>query len=103
MHEPPPIGPIQISHSSEAGAMDNIYPTPKQAGVRIPSHLIKDRFCAGFHHGLKGGQLHEVEYLRLSFREGFRAAKLYLRQVRRSRGILEFPVRWKVRMKATNN
>ena len=80
--------------------MDNIYPTPQQAGIRIPSHLIKDRFCAGFQHGLKGGQLYEVEYLRLSFREGFRAAKLYLRQVRRSRGILDFPVRWRVRTKA---
>ena len=83
--------------------MDNIYPTPKQAGIRIPSHLIKDRFCAGFQHGLKGGQLHEVEYLRLSFREGFRAAKLYLRQVRRSRGVVEFPVRWRVRTKAHCN
>lgn len=83
--------------------MDTIYPTPQQAGVRIPSHLIKDRFCAGFQHGLKGGQLHQVEYLRLSFREGFRAAKLYLRQVRRSRGILEFPVCWRMRMKATPN
>ena len=75
--------------------MDNIYPTPQQAGIRNPSHLIKDRFCAGFMHGLKGGHLHEVEYLRLSFREGFRAAKLYLREVRHSRGILDLPVRWK--------
>jgi hypothetical protein len=83
--------------------MDNIYPTPQEAGVRIPFHLMKDRFCAGFHHGLKGGQLDEVEYMRLSFRDGFRAAKLYLRRVRRSRGILEFPVRWRVRMKATRN
>jgi hypothetical protein len=83
--------------------MDHIYPTPQQAGVRIPSHLIKDRFCAGFQHALKGGQLHEVEYMRLSFREGFRAAKLYLRQVRRSRGIIEFPVRYQVRMKANCN
>lgn len=103
MHEPSPIGSIQISYSSETGAMDDIYPTPQQAGIRIPSHLKKDRFCAGFHHGLKGGQLDEVEYMRLSFREGFRAAKLYLRQVRRSRGIIDFPVRWRMRMKATCN
>jgi hypothetical protein len=37
--------------------------------------------------------------MRLSFREGYRAAKLYLRALRRSRGILEFPARWRVRMK----
>jgi hypothetical protein len=52
MHDPPPIGSIQIDHSSEVGAMDNLYPTPQQAGIRIPSHLMKDRFCAGFNHGL---------------------------------------------------
>lgn len=83
--------------------MENTYPTPQEAGIRIPRHLMKDRFCAGFYHGLKGGHLDEVEYMRLSFREGFRAAKLYLREVRRSRGILEFPVRWRLRMKLACN
>jgi hypothetical protein len=81
--------------------MDNCYPNPQEAGVRIPPHLKKERFCAGFRHGLSGGQLHKVEYMRLSFREGFRAAKLYLRALRRSRGILEFPARWHVRMRAS--
>ncbi len=76
------------------------YPNPQEAGVRIPPHLMEERFCAGFRHGLKGGQLNRVEYLRLSFREGFRAAKLYLREVRRSRGILEFPARWHIRVTA---
>ena len=80
--------------------MEYSYPNPQEAGIRIPSHLMKERFCAGFRHGLQGGQLDKVEYMRLSFREGFRAAKLYLRAVRRSRGILEFPGRWRVRMKA---
>ncbi len=80
--------------------MENGYPSPQEAGIRIPSHVMKDRFCAGFRHGLQGRHLDKVEYLRLSFREGFRASKLYLRALRRSRGILEFPTRWRVRMKA---
>jgi hypothetical protein len=79
--------------------MEYSYPSPQEAGIRIPSHLMEDRFCAGFRHGLQGGQLDRVEYMRLSFREGYRAAKLYLRAVRRSRGILEFPARWRMRMK----
>jgi len=78
--------------------MENVYPKPQEVGVRIPPHLKQERFCAGFRHGLEGGQLDKVEYMRLSFREGFRAAKLYLRELRRSRGVLDFPARWKVHM-----
>ena len=78
--------------------MDIRYPTPEEAGIRVPPHLKQERFCAGFRHGLKGGQLNRVEYMRPSFREGFRAAKLYLREVRRSQGILDLPLRWKVRL-----
>jgi hypothetical protein len=80
--------------------MDICYPSPQEAGVRIPFYVKKDCFCAGFRHGLSGGQLDRVEYMKLSFREGFRASKLYLRELRRSQGILEFPARWKVRMHA---
>jgi hypothetical protein len=78
--------------------MDNAYPSPMEVGIRIPPTLKQDRFCAGFRHGLKGGQLDRVEYMKLSFREGFRASKLYLRELRRSRGILECPARWRLRM-----
>jgi len=78
--------------------MDYSYPTPQEVGIRIAPHLRTDRFCAGFEHGLRGGQLHRVEYMRLSFREGYRASKLYLRELRRSRGILDFPARWKLRL-----
>ena len=80
--------------------MENRYPSPQEAGIRIPFHVKQDRFCAGFRHGLDGGQLDRVGYMKLSFREGFRASKLYLRELRRSQGILEFPARWKVRMRA---
>jgi hypothetical protein len=81
--------------------MEYCYPDPDEVGIRIPPHLVRERFCAGFLHGLKGGQLDHAEYLRLSFREGFRASRLYLRALRRTRGILQFPARWRVRLKAT--
>jgi hypothetical protein len=74
-------------------------PTPEDIGLRIPRHLMEDRFRQGFHHALTGGQINQVEQLRLSFREGYRAGKLYLKAVRRRRGIVEFPVTGKVRMR----
>jgi hypothetical protein len=75
-------------------------PTPDDIGLRIPPHLKADRFRSGFHHALAGGQITQVEQLRLSFREGYRAGKLYLKEVRRSQGIVEFPVVGKIRMRA---
>jgi hypothetical protein len=75
------------------------YPAPAEAGIAIPPHLLADRFAAGFNHGLKGGQLDHVEYFRRSFRLGFRAAKLYLREARRQQGVLEFPARYRVRLR----
>ena len=74
------------------------YPTPQDLGLRIPATLRRDRFCRGFDHALRGGQLDQVEYFRLSFRMGFRAAKLFLREERRRRGILEYPLRRRVRL-----
>lgn len=75
-------------------------PTPADIGLRVPAHLIADRFCSGFHHALSGGQINKVEQLRLSFREGFRAGKLYLKELRRRKGIIAFPVMGKIRMRA---
>lgn len=72
------------------------YPTPETVGLKVPPHLRADRFSAGFDHGVKGGQLDNVDYFRLSFRLGFRAAKLYLRELRRQNGVVEFP-RWRMR------
>ncbi len=76
------------------------YPTPTDIGMRVPRNLRAERFNTGFHHGVRGGQLDQVEYFRLSFRLGFRAAKLYLREVRRKQGIREFPLRVRIRLKA---
>jgi hypothetical protein len=80
--------------------MEYSYPDPEDIGIRIPPHVQKDRFCAGFRHGLSGGQLDRIEYLKQSFREGFRASRLYLSELRRARGILEFPARWRIRLRA---
>jgi hypothetical protein len=80
--------------------MAGFYPSPMDVGVKIPPHVKVAAFCAGFEHGLKGGQLDKVEYMRFSFREGFRASRFFLRDYRRVQGILDFPARWKVRLKA---
>ncbi|OGI39605.1 MAG: hypothetical protein A2140_06850 [Candidatus Muproteobacteria bacterium RBG_16_62_13] len=77
------------------------YPQPQDIGIAIPATLRPERFRAGFSHGLRGGQLDHVEYFRLSFRMGFRTAKLYLREVRRRRGLIEFPMRARFRQRAT--
>lgn len=75
------------------------YPMPQDVGIRIPYHMQPQRFCAGFEHGLKGLQLDRAEYLQLSFREGFRAAKLYLRAVRRRQGVTSFPRQGRIRFR----
>ena len=79
--------------------MKPTYPSPNEVGISIPAHLMRDRFCQGFHHALQGKQINDVAHLKLSFREGFRAGKLYLRELRRSRGIIDFPAQYKMRTK----
>ena len=76
--------------------MPSPVPTPEDLGISIPRKLRAPRFCAGFEHAMRGGHLTDPEYFRLSFRLGFRAAKLCLREIRRRRGILEFPLRGRV-------
>ena len=78
--------------------MNYVYPTPRDIGLNVPPDLRENRFNAGFKRALKGGHLTQVEYFRRSFRLGFRAAKLYLREVRRKQGILQFPMRAKMRL-----
>lgn len=80
--------------------MKPAFPTPQDIGLKIPAHLRRDRFCRGFDHALHGGQLDQVEYFRLSFRMGFRAAKLFLRDERRRRGTVDFPLRRRVRLRS---
>lgn len=70
---------------------------PQEVGIPVPARLIPDRFHRGFQHALSGGQITAVEHLKLSFREGFRAGKLYCRNLRRARGIIDFPLRARIR------
>ena len=79
--------------------MTYTYPNPQELGLKIPATLRADRFSRGFEHALRGGQLDNIEYFRLSYRMGYRTAKLYLREVRRRRGILDFPMRARFRQK----
>jgi hypothetical protein len=74
------------------------YPAPQDVGIRIPRHLIGTRYKRGFRHALEGKQLSAVEHFKLSFREGFRAGKGYARDLRRARGILDFPLRAKIKI-----
>lgn len=80
--------------------MQTHYPSPDEVGIKIPAYLRADRFCHGFTHALKGGQITQVEHLKLSFREGYRCGKLYLRELRRRQGVLQFPMRARIRMRA---
>jgi hypothetical protein len=71
---------------------------PKEMGINGGHRFRPDRYQAGFEHALRGGQLDHVNYLRLSFRAGFRAAKLYARELRRRHGVLDFPMRSKFKL-----
>ena len=79
--------------------MQYTYPIPQDIGIEIPRYLIEKRFYTGFLHALKGGQIRKVKELRLSFREGYRAGKLYLRELHRQKGILSFPAQGRVKFK----
>lgn len=79
------------------------YPSPQDVGIKIPPHLMEDRFCSGFRHALEGGQITKAEQLRQSFREGYRAGKLFLRELRRRSGIVEFPFKGRIKFRATTH
>lgn len=79
--------------------MRSTLPQPREVGIHPPANVLRDRYEAGFEHALQGGQLHQVEFLRRSFRMGYRAAKLYLKELRRKQGIIEFPAQGRVRIR----
>jgi hypothetical protein len=72
----------------------------EEVGVIAPPFLRKARYRAGFVHAMRGGQLDKIEYFKLSFREGFRAAKLQMRDRRRKQRIINFPLQGKIKVKA---
>ena len=74
--------------------------TVAEAVITGAPSLLKDRYQAGFAHAMRGGQLDKIEYFKLSFREGFRAAKLQMRAMRRKQGIIDFPLQGRMKVKA---
>ena len=74
--------------------------TVAEVSVVAPPSLQRDRYEAGFAHAMTGGKLDRIEYFKLSFREGFRAAKLHLRALRRRQGIIDFPMQGKLKIKS---
>lgn len=63
-------------------------PEPAEVGVVVPTNVDKQLFEAGFRQGMSSNVL--VEF-RASFRAGFRAAKLHLRELRRAQGVVDLP------------
>jgi len=82
----------------EAG-MKHSYPQPEDVGIKIPMYLIKDRFRQGFSHALHGRQITQCEHLKLSFREGYRAGKLFLSEVRKQSNIIVFPFKARIQVR----
>ncbi|MBI3563389.1 MAG: hypothetical protein HY080_16920 [Gammaproteobacteria bacterium] len=76
-----------------------VYPSPEEVGVRVPTHLKQQDFYRGFEWALRGKQITQAEHLRLSFRSGYRAGKLYLNQLRRAQGIIPFPMKAQLRLR----
>ena len=74
--------------------------TVAETAITVPPSLWKDRYQAGFAHAMRGGQLDKIEYFKLSFREGFRAARLQMRAMRRKQGVIDFPLQGRMRIKA---
>jgi len=79
--------------------MEHKFPTPQEVGIKITKCVKADLFQEGWEHGLKGGQLTDIKHhFKMSFREGFRASKLYLKDLRRKQGIIEFPITGKFKV-----
>lgn len=74
-------------------------PTPSEVGVVVPMHVDMNLYNEGFQHGLVSNKLLKREHLKASFREGFRAAKLYIRQQYQNKNINVLPL--KARLKFT--
>ncbi len=79
--------------------MTDNYPTLEDANISIPYGVKEDLFREGWDHSIRGGNLTEKEHFKKSFRYGFRTAKLYLNEVRKSEGIIPFPMKGKMTTK----
>ena len=79
--------------------MRKILPKPQDVVVKAPAHVDEKMYNEGFQRAVSGGNLTERAHLKASFREGFRAGKLYLRELRKSQGIIDFPMKGKITTK----
>lgn len=70
---------------------------PQDFGISIPANLIEKDFCEGFEHGMESNTLTKFK---LSYRMGFRTAKLLLKEIRKQQGIINFPTQGKIKLKA---
>jgi len=82
--------------------MSDKYPSPDELGVKVPPHVVRASFYAGFQHALAGGQLCKLEHLKLSFREGYRAGKLVIRARRGESGVVDFPLQGRITFKVAS-
>lgn len=64
-----------------------------EVGIQIPNHVDRELFQQGFDYGMRSNTL---TIFKASYRAGFRAAKLKLRELRRQQGIVDFPMRSKM-------
>lgn len=75
------------------------YPKATEVLTGIPTHVKRDLFEDGFQHSIRGGQLTDPKvHFKMSFREGFRAGRLYLKELRRQQGVVEFPLQGKIKV-----
>lgn len=72
--------------------------TPTEITINRPKKFNPELYKAGYEHGINGRQLCKIEHFKASFRYGFRAAKLELKEIRRQQGILTFPVQGRVKV-----
>ena len=62
---------------------------PEDFGIQIPTGLREDRFREGFARGMVSTI---PENLRKSYAEGFRAARLLARKIRKEMGYIDLPM-----------
>jgi len=65
-------------------------------GLSVPSYLNEESYRAGFAHGMQSNTL---TIFKKSYAEGFRTAKLLCKEIRKQRGTIDFPTKWKFTIK----
>lgn len=69
---------------------------PEDYGIRVPQDLDEQMFRDGFAHGMRSNALTNFKK---SFREGFRAAKLLCKELRKQQGVFTFPMQARIKFK----